>query len=84
MYNIIITALLIGAFFMCTGSYWIGVKHGKLLSNGIIPKINLNPFKTIIQAVEDKKNTDKVTEELTDIMGATRESMLKAIKNEVK
>lgn len=80
MNNIILSATLIVAFFLCIGAYCLGLKHGKLLSNNQIPKIELNPLKPILQAVEQKKEEAKATGELTDIMDCSRETMLEAIK----
>lgn len=85
MYNIIITVILIVSFFMCLASYMMGFKHGKQLNNGIIPSININPIKPIAQAIEkvaENKKANKVDEELTDIMGYSKESALYHIKKE--
>ena len=45
MNNIILTATLIVAFFMCILAYLMGLKHGKQLGNGIVPKVELNIVK---------------------------------------
>ena len=67
-------------FFIATmTAYTVGLRHGKQLSNGNIPKVNLNPVKAIVEAKE-KKETKKAEEELMDIMSATKEGMLEAIK----
>lgn len=67
-------------FFIATiSAYTLGLKHGKQLSNGNIPKINLNPTKTIVE-VKENKAQKKLDDELEDIMGATKESMLETIK----
>jgi hypothetical protein len=79
MYNILIAAILIVAFFMCIKAYTLGLKHGKQLSNAIIPQVNINPVKPIVEAIEQKKE-EKQAEVLVDIMSADRESMLQAIK----
>ena len=86
MYNLIITALLIMSFFMCVSSFTIGIKMGKSLSSGKLPQFNINPIKTIkeyAEKVEAQKQEEILQEELSDILGATKESMLKAIKNGV-
>ena len=57
MYNVIITALLVGCFFMCIMAYLTGVKHGKQLSHGVIPKIISNP---IVSYTEYKANQIEV------------------------
>jgi hypothetical protein len=82
MNNIILSATLIVAFFMCIGAYCLGLKHGKQLSNAIIPQVNINPVKPIVEAIEQKKE-EKQAEVLIDIMSADRESMLQAIKKGV-
>lgn len=85
MYNIIITALLISAFFMCITSYILGLKHGKLLGNNQIPNIEINPVKKVVEAVEQhkaKKEEEKLTDELQIMMNITKESMLNAVKKE--
>jgi hypothetical protein len=78
----ILIGLIIGlVFFIATiTAYTIGLKHGKLLSNNLTPKIELNPLKPILQAVEQKKEEAKATGELTDIMDYSRETALEAIK----
>lgn len=83
MYNYIITALLIGAFFMCLLSYWKGVQHGRMDKKEIIPKIEINPVKKVKEAVEQheaKKEINKMQDELDDMMRASKESMLNHIK----
>lgn len=87
IYNLIIAAILIVAFFMCIKAYMLGLKHGKQLSNNDdIPAVNLNPVKPIVEAVgqykEDKK-AEELQDELTDMMSADRDTMLKAIKKGV-
>jgi uncharacterized membrane protein len=83
--NIILAAILIVAFFMCISAYFLGLKHGKQLGNNQIPNINLNPTKPIFEAIqrnENKKKQDELMDELTDIMSADKESMLKALKED--
>lgn len=87
MYNLIITALLIGAFFMSVLAFLWGLRIGKSLHEGIIPNVSLNPVKPIIEAIEqhkEDKKEKKLEAEFNEVMGATRESMLKSIKSEVK
>lgn len=83
----ILIGLIVGlVFFIATiTAYTLGLKHEKQLSNNQIPVVNLNPVKPIVEAIEQhtaKKEQDKAVEELTDIMGATKESMLEAIRKE--
>jgi hypothetical protein len=86
IYNLIIAAILIVAFFMSISAYILGLKHGKQLSNNIIPSVNLNPTKPIIEAVKihkENKVAESLQNELTDIMNADRDTMLNAIKKGV-
>lgn len=83
MNNIILAITLVVAFFMCISSFIWGVRVGKQLASGIIPKIDLNPVKPIIEAIDTHKQTKeeiKIKNDLDDVMGATRESMLNSIK----
>lgn len=83
MYNLILSATLVVAFFMCVSAYCLGLRHGKQLSNGKVPEVKLNPVKTVTEALKEVKQAkiqDKLNEELTDIMGVTKESMLESIK----
>jgi len=85
MYNLLITVLLIASFFMCLSSYWMGFRHGKQLNKDNIPKINLNPVKPIVEAVErvsESKNTAKLEEELVDVMSYSKETALHHVKKE--
>lgn len=36
-------------------AYITGIKHGKQISQGIVPNVNLNPVKAIVKIKEDKK-----------------------------
>jgi hypothetical protein len=76
--------LCVGAilFLSTMTAYLTGLKHGKQLSNAIIPQVNINPVKPIVEAIEQKKE-EKQAEVLIDIMSADRESMLQAIKKGV-
>lgn len=68
-------------FFIATmTAYTVGLKHGKQLAKGNIPKVNLNPVKAVVEVIEQKKEEKKADTELEDIMSATREGMLEAIK----
>lgn len=85
--NIILAATLIVAFFMSVSAYTLGLKHGKQLSSNSIPNVTLNPVKKVVQAVEQhkaKQEEKEVVDELNEIMSATKESMIQAIKSEVK
>jgi len=83
MNNIILAITLVVAFFMCIKAYTLGLKHGKQLSLSIVPKFGLNPireFKQVTIQREETKEQTKISNELDEVMGATRESMLNSIK----
>lgn len=85
IYNIIITALLISAFFMCISAFLWGVRIGKHLGNGVVPTPTLNPVKKVVEAVEThkaKKEEEQLTDELQAMMNISKESMLDAVKKE--
>lgn len=87
MYNLIITALLVGAFFCIISAYWWGYKHGRQVVNGIIPKVNINPIAHVVEAIEDhviKKKQEEVKKDMDDIMNYSAETALEAIKEEAK
>jgi len=84
--NLILAITLVVAFLLCISALIIGIKIGIEIGKGKLPTVTLNPVKKVIQAVEQheaKKEETKLADELTDVMSASRESMLKAIK-EVK
>ena len=56
MYNLIITAILVVAFFMRLEAYMLGLQHGKQLDNKIIPSV----IKTPIQAIQEHEEAKKV------------------------
>jgi len=58
----IIIGLIVGlVFFACTlKAYCIGLQHSKQLSNGIIPTIELNPLKEVIEHFETKQEAKEV------------------------
>lgn len=64
-------------------TYNQGVRVGINLSKGIPPKPIKSPVKVmqeIKENTEAKKEADKLNQEFTDIMSATKESMLDAMK----
>jgi len=73
-------------FFLCTiTAYTLGLRHGRELAKGITPRLELNPIKPILKAVERVKEEKKVKElgeELADVMSYSRESALEAVKKE--
>ena len=54
IYDLLIAAILIVAFFMCIKAYCIGFKHGKEVSKAITPTINLNPIKSLKDYINTK------------------------------
>lgn len=83
----LIASLIIGLFlFVCTiTAYCIGIQHGRELTKGNVPKINLNPVKPIIKAVEaheEKKKAETLVDELTEALSYSKESALAAVKKE--
>ena len=50
---------------MCIKAYTLGLKHGKQLSNAIVPKIDLNPSNTLKQHLKAReiKKKDDLTQE---------------------
>ena len=68
IYNLIITALLISAFFMCITAYLMGVRHGKSINKGNVPS---NPIKTVVDTVKTivaDKETNTIDEGIQNIM----------------
>jgi dihydropteroate synthase len=81
--NILIGLLIGGLFFIATiTAYTLGLKHGKQLSNAVIPQVNINPIKPIVEAIEQKKE-EKEAEVLTNIFEYTSETAMQAIKKGV-
>ena len=63
-----------------------GLRLGMTTAKGEIPKPIKNPVKAVLEVVENheaKKEADKLDQEFTDIMSATKESMLDAMKKGV-
>ena len=72
-------------FCACVIAYITGVGHGKEIGKGNAPKIELNPIKPIVKAVErhkEEKKAEELTEELNDIFSFSKESALEAVKKE--
>lgn len=74
IYNIVITILLIVSFFMCIGSFLIGLKWGKSIGKGSIPNI---PNMTKVIHKKAKSNDEIVTEGMNNIFNY---DMAKAIE----
>lgn len=74
----LIIGLVIGlVLFLCSILiYFTGLKHGKALSNGNIPNLNLNPVSAVkkhIETKEEKKQIDLYEEGIKNIMSYTGE-----------
>jgi hypothetical protein len=58
--------------FLCTIiAYTTGLKHGKMLGNAVVPKIEINPVKAVkqhIEAKEEKKQQDLAAEGWANIL----------------
>ena len=63
IFNIILAAMLIVAFFMCINSYILGLKHGKQLVNKEIP-INFKDPLTWCKEVKKEHELTKLEKEL--------------------
>jgi hypothetical protein len=74
------------AFVLCVLiAYITGLKHGKLMIQGSIPKIELNPVKPILKAIEKHKEEKEVKalgDDLTEALGYSKESAMIAVKKE--
>jgi len=82
-----VMGLILGAvLFLCSIlAYTIGLKHGRELSKGNTPKLDLNPIKPILNAIEkheDEKKAEALTDELDEVMSYSKESALRAVKKE--
>lgn len=85
-YNLIITIILISSFFLCLKAYYTGLKHGKQLSAKNIPNININPLKSITNAIDTTTNPNPTKQQqeelLTDIFNYNADTALEAIKRQ--
>lgn len=85
--NTILAITLVVAFLLSISAFILGVKIGFQLKEGKLPTLDINPVKKVIKAVEThkaEKEAEETVSEIEDVMSASKESMLKAIKNEVK
>ena len=83
----LIMGLGLGLFlFLCSiMAYVTGIEHGRELSKGNAPKMDINPVKPILKAVEKHKEDKKVeelTDELNEALSYSKESALAAVKKE--
>ena len=79
--------LCLGAIlFLCSITvYTLGLRHGRELSKGIMPRLSINPIPSIVRAVEkreEEKRAKELGEELADVMSYSKESALEAVKKE--
>ena len=83
----LLIGLSLGAvlFIATITAYTLGLRHGRELSKGIMPRLELNPVKPILKAVErvkEEKKAKELGEELADVMSYSKESALEAVKKE--
>ena len=72
-------------FIITITAYTLGLRHGRELAKGITPRLELNPIKPILKAVErvrEEKKAKELGEELADVMSYSKESALEAVKRE--
>lgn len=74
-------------FFITTiKAYTLGLSHGKQLANGNMPRVDVNPVKSVIKAVEnraEKKEAEKIGDEIEEILGYDYGAALNAVKKEM-
>ena len=72
-------------FIITITAYTLGLRHGRELTKGNIPKLSINPIPSIVRAVEkreEEKKAKELGEELADVMSYSKESALEAVKKE--
>ena len=72
-------------FIATVTAYTLGLRHGRELSKGIMPKLSINPIPSIVRAVEkreEEKKAKELGEELADVMSYSKESALEAVKKD--
>ena len=72
-------------FIITITAYTLGLRHGRELAKGNIPKLSINPIPSIVRAVEkreEEKRAKELGEELADVMSYSKESALEAVKKE--
>jgi len=72
-------------FIITITAYTLGLRHGRELTKGNIPKLSINPIPSIVRAVEkreEEKRAKELGEELADVMSYSKESALEAVKKE--
>jgi hypothetical protein len=81
----LIIGLCIGIvlFICCVKAYLMGLSHGKTISKGETPIMDINPIKTVINKVEQHKQSneqDQMMDELDTLMNFNQGKALEAIK----
>ena len=72
MNNLILAITLVVAFFMCISAYILGLRHGKELAKGIVPKLNFKQeISQLLPQKKDKPNPEM--EGIRNIMSYTGE-----------
>jgi hypothetical protein len=77
----LITGLFL--FICCLTAYTTGLRHGKTLSKGEVPKLELNPLKPIIRTVNQHKQAkeqEQAFDDLDVLMNYNKVKALEAIK----
>lgn len=85
IYHISICALCVIAVVSCVYCYTLGAKHGRIVQNGGVPHVQVNPVEIVKEKAEEaqeKKEADQFDEFMSSAMVACRESMLESIKQE--
>ena len=61
-------------FIACLKAYTIGLKHGKQISDKVIPQVNINPVEPIKEVLKDKaadKQEELINQAYQNIMNYT-------------
>ena len=72
-------------FIITITAYTLGLRHGRELAKGIMPRLSISPIPSIVRAVEkreEEKEAKELGEELADVMSYSKESALEAVKKE--
>ena len=83
----LLIGLSLGAvlFIATVTAYTLGLRHGRELAKGIMPRLSINPIKPILKAMErvkEEKKAKELGEELADVMSYSKESALEAVKKD--
>ncbi|QGZ99424.1 hypothetical protein [Dehalobacter restrictus] len=81
----LVIGLCVGTIFFIVTilAYTLGIKHGKLLSQKIVPEVNFNPIQAITKAVEqhkEKVEAEEASNDLDALLNYNIETALAGIK----